>query len=191
MRILFLWFYCLPTPVAVAVVVLTTGTFLYLRVKYGGRLFWQVGVFSMLLLWGWIVAHQTALGRTIGVSQTPILNPFQSYIDVLKGGNREILRSQFMNVILFYPIGLLLAALFPKRWPLVVKALTAFAVGIWFSWNIEYYQYCFSVGVPQVDDVIHNTGGAVLGSLATNVDIMVALKKLKCLKEYFRFHKKM
>lgn len=131
----------------------------------------------MILLWAWVVANQTVLSRTPGVQQTPILEPFQSYMEVFRGGNREILRSQFMNMVLFYPAGLIIAALFPDRWLLWIKALTALALGFMFSCNIECYQYYLAVGLPQVDDVIHNTAGALLGSMAIRVNLIETLKK--------------
>ena len=45
-----------------------------------------------------------------------------------------------------------------------------------FSRNIEYYQYYLAVGVPQIDDVIHNTVGVLLGSMAIRINVIETLK---------------
>lgn len=82
-----------------------------------------------------------------------------------------------MNTVLFYPAGLIIAALFPERWPLWTKSLTALMLGFIFSRNIEYYQYYLAVGLPQADDVIHNTAGALLGSMAIRINVIETLKK--------------
>ena len=177
MKAIFLWFYCLPITGAVIWIILATGIFLHLRTKFGTRWFWRIGLVLMILCWTWVVANQTVLSRAPGVQQTPILEPFQSYVEVFQGGNREILRSQFMNVVLFYPAGLIIAALFPERWPLWIKVLTALVLGFMFSRNIEHYQYYLAVGLPQVDDVIHNTVGALLGSMAIRINVIETLKK--------------
>ena len=54
----------------------------------------------------------------------------------------------------------------PRKWPgwrrciLVVLVLAAMSAGI------EYLQYHYALGRCEIDDVIHNTAGTLLGSLA-------------------------
>ena len=95
----------------------------------------------------------------------PDLIPFHSYLELFETGNDEILRTNFMNIALFYPAGLLLAPQFPENWPRNRKMLF---VGIAFallSVVIEYAQFRYSLGEPEIDDVIHNTFGAITGAL--------------------------
>lgn len=121
-----------------------------------------------VLLICWIEAAGYA---TLGIrNDTQIvqvnLELFHSYSEVRNGGNPEIYCSNFMNAVLFYPAGLLGASLLPKKWPgwcrclLVVLVLAAMSAGI------EFLQYRYCLGRCEIDDVIHNTAGALLGSIA-------------------------
>lgn len=96
----------------------------------------------------------------------PQLAPFHSYRAVLSGENPELLRSSFMNVLLFYPAGLLACSLLPgtwrRRWKLLLVTL-AFAL---LSFGIEFCQYRYALGQAEVDDVLHNALGAFLGAAA-------------------------
>jgi glycopeptide antibiotics resistance protein len=67
-----------------------------------------------------------------------------------------------MNVLLFYPGGVLAGSLW-RRW----RVLPMAAVFLLLSVAIELCQYAFAIGTTETDDVIHNTLGAFLGLLAT------------------------
>lgn len=124
----------------------------------------MVGAALVSLLF--VIAYSTIFVRDGGDLLQHKFVPFHSYREVQNGGNPEIYRSNFMNVILFYPAGLLATSLLPKKRPgwwrclLVVLALTAMSAGI------ESLQYCYALGRCEIDDVIHNAIGALLGSLA-------------------------
>ena len=78
----------------------------------------------------------------------------------------KIYRSNFMNMVLFYPAGLLAASLLTRKWPGWCRCLlTAVLFGA-MSGAIEYAQYRYELGNVEIDDVIHNTAGALAGSLA-------------------------
>jgi glycopeptide antibiotics resistance protein len=83
----------------------------------------------------------------------------------LNGGDDEILRSNFMNVVLFYPAGLLFCSLLPQQWYKWCKVLLTVVVFCALSCGIEYMQYAFSLGHVEIDDVIHNAFGALLGGI--------------------------
>lgn len=105
----------------------------------------------------------------------PVRIPFASYIKVMQGENPELLRSCFMNVILFYPAGLLGTVLFPRKWHSLWRILL---IGISFmllSTGIEYAQHIFALGQPEVDDIIHNTFGALIGGVCGS---MIASTKI-------------
>ena len=94
------------------------------------------------------------------------LVPFHSFREVAAGGSRELYRSNFMNVLLFYPAGLLAVALLPERWPGWLRlAVTVLCLTL-LSGGIEYVQYRFAMGRCEIDDVIHNGLGALLGGAA-------------------------
>ena len=97
--------------------------------------------------------------------QTVHLIPFHSYAAVFKGETPEILRSNFMNALLFYPVGLMLGSGFPLKWKPGVKLFLAALLAAAVSTAIEFCQYRFGLGVAEIDDVIHNILGALLGTL--------------------------
>lgn len=64
-----------------------------------------------------------------------------------------------MNVIVFIPVGIILGSL------LKVKGswLVALLIGCSISITIEALQFWFMKGFSEVDDVMHNTVGCILG----------------------------
>ena len=88
---------------------------------------------------------------------------------MLESGNREILRSNFMNALLFYPAGLLGASLFPGKWPVWKRIVVTVALLCLLSIGIEAVQYTYGVGQVETDDVLHNALGALLGSLCGSI----------------------
>lgn len=127
--------------------------------------FRKSAVLGLLVVWAAAVVIQTIFSRTPGVVAEPIWEPFRSYSDALKtGGQPELLRSNWMNAVLFYPAGLLAAAVLPEKWKAAAKTAAAAAVLAAFSGSIEWAQYRYGLGLAQTDDIIHNTLGAALGA---------------------------
>ena len=92
-----------------------------------------------------------------------------SLLSVLRGGNPEILRSAWMNGLLFVPLGMLLPELFPREWPLSRRLLVTGLASLVFSTGIELMQWCWTLGTAETDDVLANTLGAVIGVLSTHL----------------------
>lgn len=160
------WLYCLDLSDATLLLLVCSAVFCLLKRRFEQHSWWKWLV-ALLLFAASAGAIYTTLGtRTGGGNLQVNLIPFHSYREVLAGGNPEIFRSNFMNAVLFYPAGLLATALLPEKWPgwcrcvLVVLLLGALSVGI------EYAQYFWRLGRVEIDDVIHNTAGALAGSLA-------------------------
>lgn len=136
--------------------------------KVGHPKGWRAGALVLLLLWMAAVLWITLLRRDETERQM-VLQPFWSYWEVfVLHGNNELLRSNFMNALLFLPGGLLLGEMVPRtwRWRTVVLALVLFGV---LSAAIESLQWVFALGMTETDDVIHNTLGGLLGSLPAAV----------------------
>ena len=123
------------------------------------------GVWATLTAWIAAVVWITILSRTPGSAHIPELIPFHSYRKLLATGITEIIRTNFMNVALFYPAGLLTASLFPEKWTFRQKIWSTAILFAMFSGVIEYVQFFYALGEPEMDDVIHNTLGALLGTL--------------------------
>ena len=165
------WFYCLPIPQALILLLFFSFLFLFLRQKQGKKRFWRLGIFAFALIWLLFIAAVTLMSRSLSESpMAPVLIPFHSYFLAFTGGNRELLRSNFMNVALFYPAGLVICELLPKGWRCRKKL---FFIGVLFlslSAGIEFCQFCFALGQAETDDVIHNVLGAITGALVCAID---------------------
>ena len=84
-------------------------------------------------------------------------HPFWSYRAYF-GGESQLLVENFMNVVVFVPVGVLLGAAFRSMtwW----KALL---IGGAISVSIEVLQFVLKRGFAEVDDVMHNTIGCLIG----------------------------
>ena len=76
-----------------------------------------------------------------------------------------------MNVLLFYPGGLLLAGLLPQRFRDRRGMLFAVVCFGLFSLSIELCQHFLQLGTAEVDDVLHNTLGAAAGFAVFHLDL--------------------
>ena len=178
LKSIFLWLYCLDMTDALLVMFGFTVLFLRLHGRHSEKRWWKCLIGTALVSLLCVIAYSTIFARDGGNLLQHNFVPFHSYREVQNGGNIEIYRSNFMNVILFYPAGLLATSLLPQKWSgwcrclLVVLGLTAMSAGI------EFLQYHFALGRCEIDDVIHNALGALLGSLAF-VCTMFFLQKKK------------
>lgn len=164
---IFRWIYCLDLDDVVLLMAAATLAFGILRHYLRQMCWWKPAL--GLILTGFVAAalYVTVLSRAPGTERELFLIPFHSYRELAAGGNREILRSSFMNVILFYPLGLILSAVLPERWPRWTRVLAALAALTAFSAGLEYAQYALALGRVEIDDVIHNALGAGCGALVS------------------------
>lgn len=159
---IFAWIYCLDYHELLILLVCFTGLVCRVQARLGSHRLWEA---ALLCLWAGAVLAQTLLQRPAGNPLPPLWHPFQSYLEALaEGGQRELLRSNLMNAVLFYPGGMLLEPLLPAGWKPVQKVLVVFIVFAALSTAIELSQYFFRLGLTQTDDIIHNTCGAVCGA---------------------------
>ncbi len=162
----FWWIYQLPIADLIRILLVCTIVFLWLHRQFDERPWWRAGLLALLTVWVAAFLWVTILNRSGGTVGNLFLSPFHSYREFLDTGNGEILRSSFMNVALFYPAGLLWAAVMPKGWSITRRTVVAAAVFCLFSLSIELVQYRYLLGRAEIDDVIHNTLGAGFGCLA-------------------------
>ena len=94
------------------------------------------------------------------------LVPFQTIFSYLKTGEYwEFFYLFFGNILWFVPLGCFSIFCGKKLWHCAL-------FGLALSLSIEFFQYVFSTGFSEVEDVILNTLGAVLGGL-----LWMALRK--------------
>lgn len=88
--------------------------------------------------------------------------PFSCYKTVLSIYNSfDSYKLIIDNILVFVPFGMLFPNLLSKNQK--HKLLISAAAGMMFSVMIESVQYAFSIGCTELDDVINNTIGAVVG----------------------------
>ena len=108
-------------------------------------------VYCGFLLWLTILSRQPRTGER--VFKWELLWAYRAWIAGESFGRTESIQN-INNILVFMPFG----ALFPgKRWRWLM--ITA----VLFSATIEIVQYCFNLGWCEIDDVICNVLGAVIG----------------------------
>ncbi len=106
----------------------------------------------LLLEYIFLIFCSTVIFRTTGETRQYDFHPFWSY------DRPELLIENIMNVVVFIPLGLLLGIAF--RQMIWWKALL---IGISISVSIETLQLYFMKGFSELDDVMHNTLGCMVG----------------------------
>ena len=101
-----------------------------------------------------------------------VLKPFASF-DFAKE-QPEYYRSMFMNMLLFYPLGMSLYTLFSKF--SLSRLVVTTILGSLLSLGVESLQYYWSIGIFEVDDIIMNTLGTSFGYLAVSLACFIIQK---------------
>ena len=156
--------YCLDRATMFWILFVGIGVFLFTRFVWREKCWFRPVLLAGLVIWSYGVAYATILSREPGAAMEFCVL-FRSYRQVLAEGNPELLRSNFMNILLFFPGGLLLGALLPDRQPRWARMLTAMLCFGTMSLAIERCQYLWLLGNAEADDILHNTLGAVLGAM--------------------------
>ena len=121
---------------------------------------WKLLNFMLLLVSILFIAWVTLLRREPMAEPVVELRPFATFERIAE--EREYIRTMVMNAALFLPLGLSAAALLPRSWPWLRMA-AALLLGLAVSCGVEQLQYLHLLGTVEVDDVLCNTFGALLG----------------------------
>lgn len=101
----------------------------------------------------------TVFFRTTSELRKYDFQPFWSY-KAIQDGREDLLAENIMNVVVFIPVGLLLGIAFKQ-----MTWLKVLLIGCGISVTIESLQFFFMRGFSELDDVIHNTVGCLIGFL--------------------------
>lgn len=113
-----------------------------------------IGVLSLTF-----IVRETMILRTPD-NRGVILEPFREIDAMLHQPNHFFWFMQiFLNILLFVPLGFLLPIISEQFRSLWLTTVTGFI----FSAGIETMQYITGRGLTEVDDVINNTAGALVG----------------------------
>lgn len=114
----------------------------------------------LLILYIFCILYITVLSRNRSIRRIAHTDPFWSYSFLLHG-NLEKLSGIFQNILLFVPIGYMLASFQHRRW----KGFSAAVfLSAFLSLMIECVQYLTGFGWFDVDDLVNNSVGAVIGA---------------------------
>ena len=99
----------------------------------------------------------TVFFRPVWYEQRFNFIPFWSYMAIING-KVDLLYENVMNIAVFLPVGLFLGMAFKS-----IKLWTVMLVSIVLSSFIEVLQFFSWKGFAELDDVIHNTFGCIIG----------------------------
>lgn len=157
------YIYFLPIPEILFIICVTT--FIYAFILNKCKRIAAIKIFSIVLLLLWLsaVLYVTIFLRTVGEESRYKLVPFYSYWCVfINGEHPRRLRSNFMNIVLFYPLGMLIGSFIDNK-KSGKKIIVILLIMVTISIGIEIVQYKWSLGYAETDDVIHNMLGGILG----------------------------
>ena len=116
-----------------------------------------------------LIFVMTLFGRAQGEAGYHVM-PFQSHIKAFKENDVELILQIIMNIILYIPLGFLLPCSFEK----FKKVRCLFLVALTCSFGIELIQGFLKIGLLEIDDVINNVFGAMIG-----LGIYMTIKMMK------------
>lgn len=118
--------------------------------------FWRYFFTMILVEYVAVIFMTTVVYRSTPLNGGLQLVPFWSYRE--NGGNPFFLMENFTNILAFVPIGFLLGYCFAgMSWWKVL------GMGVLISLCIELLQLVFNKGLCELDDVMHNTLGCMIG----------------------------
>lgn len=155
--------------VFVMCVIITSGLILTFRHRNKDICFWKAGCLFCFSLTFSVICVVTLTGRQFPSDIGWEWKFFQSYKEALEGRNASLMAQIIWNIFIFIPMGMFMPICFDtfKRYRYVL--LSIFAM----SCTIELIQGIGKLGLFEVDDIMNNLLGTVIG-----VGIYAMLKKL-------------
>lgn len=156
--------YALPGLVA-ALAVMAVMSALYwglLKPRYGGvsnTVLRKIIIGILLGLYYFVVMGITSLSRPANYTGSVNLNLLSGYLDAWNTYSLIALQLIVFNIIMFIPLGVLLPLLSPKFRRFTWMALASFGATL----IIETFQLVTGKGIFELDDLLHNTLGGIIG----------------------------
>lgn len=160
--------YTLPLSYTVVILLLATLIWQAAKHKLQKTSFFRGMCLVIFIIWMFVVLDITLFSRSVGKHEVYLM-PFSQLKRYLSGENRELLRSFWMNVLMFAPCGFLLRELLPKSIPPAARFLLILGFAAGLSVIIEVEQWYRFLGEAETDDVIANATGAILGYCLTRI----------------------
>lgn len=116
----------------------------------------------LFLVYFAVVLYLTIFMRIGSVDTSIVTTPFDDLKNAIQYRDPAMVQHMVLNVIMFVPFGYLIPAMNPEN---LRRCSFAFLGGIVCSTVIEGAQMIFSLGQSDIDDIIANSIGAVIGYL--------------------------
>lgn len=155
-------------------VCLFIGTCNYFKMRQKNNLSWiSITLKCVFSAYICVLLAVTFIGRPriTGVS----FIPFSSYLEAWQSASMTGWRNILINFIMFVPFGILLPLIMKKNCSLTKVVL----IVILFSFGIEIAQMLTHRGVFEIDDIINNTIGALIGFIIFQTAIKNRVKEKK------------
>lgn len=119
----------------------------------------KVLLWSIFLIYTVMVLGATFVHRIPGMYENINLHMFSSYIKVWNRFSLLELRNLILNILMFVPFGVMLPLLFKK----CEKFYITYFLGLCMTILIEVLQLISKRGIFEIDDIINNTLGCMIG----------------------------
>ena len=126
-------------------------------INYKKKKIVRICFFLLLIDFIILILCSTVFYRTSIDNRGFNLKPLWSYKAILEG-QQYILPEIVMNITVFVPIGFFVSVLLKK-----MRLSQILLVGLFISITIECLQFILKKGFCEVDDIIHNTLGCLIG----------------------------
>ena len=115
---------------------------------------------TVLLPYLYLGIISTVIKRRVGTKYHFNLKPFWTIKTILSDGREKawLLKEVILNILMLMPVGLMAPVLYKKR-----KIVKTLFLGIGISLLIEAFQLIEHRGLAEIDDVIFNTLGVLIG----------------------------
>ncbi|MGL5348688.1 MAG: VanZ family protein, partial [Peptostreptococcaceae bacterium] len=132
----------------------------------------QITLIAILIIYAGIVLGATLGIRSSGFEETNF-HLFSSYIEAWNSFSLREWRLLILNILMFVPLGFLLPLLFKKceNWYIT------YAIGLASTLFIETVQFISKRGIFELDDILNNTIGCMIGYGIAMIFIIVFKNK--------------
>ena len=159
---LFHYIYCMSIPSTMFILVLACCLWNYFSSKFNQKKIWTISNIILFAVWLFCIMYMTVLIRGSIAKMNFI--PFRFIYEPFRTGNEEFFRVGWMNILLFVPGGMWLSYGLGKQTK--TKRILQIMFLMIISITIETLQWYFKRGTVEIDDVICNTFGAIVGVTA-------------------------
>lgn len=139
----------------------------------------KVGLWSIFIIYMVIVLGAT-IGDRVSMYESVNLHLFSSYKDAYNSFSMIEWRNIILNILMFVPLGFMMPLLFEKCKKWYITYLIGFGVTVF----IEVLQLISKRGIFEVDDIINNALGCIIGYGIVKIFILIYEKKYKVLSNF-------